>query len=161
MSDNPVNNSIPKGIGVVKANAAGKLFNNAINVMGKSLNLRLARHSLTSSNLANQNTPGYRVRDIKFEKIMSEALDSQDGKLDMDYRDRNHMPSRDLDFAYMAAQKNIQLSVYGQDAKGQDVIDIDQEMNKLAKNNLIYNATVQMLAKEFELLKYTISEGGS
>ena len=118
MSDNPVNNSIPKGIGVVKANAAGKLFNNAINVMGKSLNLRLARHSLTSSNLANQNTPGYRVRDIKFEKIMSEALDSQDGKLDMDYRDRNHMPSRDLDFAYMAAQKNIQLSVYGQDAQG-------------------------------------------
>ena len=30
---------------------------------------------------------------------------------------------------------------------------IDQEMNKLAKNHLMYNATVQMLAKELEVLK--------
>jgi flagellar basal-body rod protein FlgB len=161
MSDNSINKSLPKGIGVVRTSVTGKLFDNALDIMGKSLNLRLARHSLSATNLANQNTPGYRVKDIKFEKIMSEAIAGREGKLDMTARDRNHMPSRDLDFAYQAAQKNVKFGIYGQDAKGQDVIDIDQEMNKLAKNNLIYNATVQMLAKEFEILKYSISEGGS
>ena len=138
----------------------GSLFNRTIDIMGKSLGLRLARHNLASTNLANMDTPGYRVRDLKFEQAMTDALGTADGKLEVRQTNASHLPVKDVERAYQLAQKNVKFGVYGQDENGEDVVDIDQEMTKLAKNHLIYNTTVQMLAKEFELLKYSISEGG-
>ena len=136
------------------------LFNRSLNIMGQSLGLRLTRHSMTTTNLANMDTPGYRVRDIKFENTLQKALGPAQGQLAMDQTDREHMPDRDLEGSVKSAFRDIRYSPYGQDEKGRDVVDIDMEMTKLAKNHLIYNTTVQMLAKEFENLKYAISEGG-
>ena len=137
------------------------LFSKTIGIMGKSLDLRLARHGMTSSNLANMDTPGYRVRDLKFEKALHRALDSSsEGRLQVTQTHGQHLPMKDVDQAYSAAQHDIKYSVYGVDENGNDVMDIDREMTKLAKNHLLYNATVQMLAKKFEGLKYAISEGG-
>lgn len=39
-------------------------------------------------------------------------------------------------------------------------VDPDQEMAKLAANNLQYQATIQALVKEIEILKTAITEGG-
>jgi flagellar basal-body rod protein FlgB len=137
------------------------LFNKTIDLMGKSLGLRLERHNLTAGNLANMDTPGYRVRDLKFEKSLQRAVASaNDGKLQLMQTKAEHMPQNDLAGAYQAARQDVKYSVYGRDENGQDVMDIDREMTKLAKNHLVYNTTVQMLAKEFENLKYAISEGG-
>ncbi|MEW5723196.1 MAG: flagellar basal body rod protein FlgB [Thermodesulfobacteriota bacterium] len=142
-------------------NFTGKLFDKTISVMNKSLGLRLVRHGMTTANLANMDTPGYRVRDLKFEKALQQALDStEEGKLQMRQTQAAHLPVRDIEKAYQVAQKDMVYSPYGQDENGHDVMDIDKEMTKLSKNHLIYNATVQMLAKEFENLKYAISEGG-
>ncbi|MEE9436950.1 MAG: hypothetical protein V3V37_09710, partial [Candidatus Adiutricales bacterium] len=58
------------------------------------------------------------------------------------------------------AQKNVVYGVYGRDETGRDIMDIDREMTKLVKNHLLYNTTVQMLAKKFEVIKYAITEGG-
>ena len=159
-----VSSQIPKSsapaIGTEQSIGSRGLFSRTLDVMGDSLGLRLARHGMTAANLANSDTPGYRVRDLKFEKIMAEALGGQDGRLAPQVTHANHMPVHNLDRAYQVAQKNVKFGEYGQDEKGEDVIDIDQEMTKLAKNNLVYNATVQMLAKAFEGLKYAITEGG-
>jgi flagellar basal-body rod protein FlgB len=141
-------------------NATDKLFNRTLGLMGKALNLRQFRQGMTAGNLANLDTPGYRVRDIKFEKIMAEAMRPPEGQLAVRQTNSKHMPVRNIDQAYQAAQKNVKYGIYGQDEKGGDVVDIDQEMTKLAKNHLMFNTTVQMLAKEYELLKYSISEGG-
>lgn len=136
------------------------LFNRAMNVMGKSMGLRLARHSMASTNLANMDTPGYKVRHIKFEKTLQQALGPAEGQLEVRQTHNRHMPVRSIEKAYVNAQKDIKYSPYGQDEKGKDILDIDKEMTSLAKNNLIYNATVQMLAKQFEGLKTAINEGG-
>lgn len=143
-----------------RTNATDKLFSRTLGLMGKALNLRQTRQGMTAGNLANMDTPGYRVRDIKFEKVMAEAMRPPDGQLAVRQTDIRHIPVRNIDQAYQAAQKNVKFGVYGQDENGEDVVDIDQEMTKLAKNHLMFNTTVQMLAKEFELLKYSISEGG-
>lgn len=142
------------------SNMIGSLFNRTIDLMGKSLNLRLAKHSMTATNLANMDIPGYRIRDLKFEETMQQALSSPDGRLTMRQTNSRHMPVRGIERAYQAAQAKIEYSVYGRDNQGDDLVDIDQEMTKLAKNHLLYNATVQMLAKKLEALKYAISEGG-
>ena len=136
------------------------MFNRAINVMGKSLGLRLSKHGMMTSNLANKDTPGYKVRDLDFEKTMQTALGPQEGKLELRQTNANHIPIKDVEQAYQAARKKVKFDVYGQDENGHDILDIDQEMVKLSKNHLMYNTTVQMLAKEFETLKYAITEGG-
>ena len=139
---------------------ANSLFDHTLGIMGKSLGLRLVKHGLTTSNLANLDTPGYEVRTLDFEKTLQEAVGRREGGLEVRRTSACHLPQKSIDQAYSIAQHNIVHSPYGQDEKGLDVVDIDQEMTKLAKNHLLYNATVQMLAKEFENLKYAISEGG-
>lgn len=153
-------NDPPQGLGIKSPDLTSKLFTRSMDIMGKSLNLRLGRHGMITTNMANQDTPGYRVRDIQFEKIMAQAVSGLDGKLGMESTNVNHMPEQGMENAFKAAQRNVKTGIYGTDENGEDVVDIDQEMTKLSKNHLVYNATVQMLAKEFELLKYAISEGG-
>jgi len=138
----------------------GSLFNRTIDLMGKSLGFRLARHNLTTSNLANLDTPGYRVRDLKFENTLQRMLKSSDQTLPVSQTHQNHMPVKNAEQVYASAERTLVYSEYGQDDKGKDILDIDQEMTKLAKNHLLYNTTVQMLAKELENLKYAITEGG-
>ena len=43
---------------------------------------------------------------------------------------------------------------------GSSGVNIDQEMTKLAENNLQYQSAVQALTKKLETIKYVISEGG-
>jgi flagellar basal body rod protein FlgB len=75
--------------------------------------------------------------------------------------DRGHIPIHDTDSAFRRASLAVKKSPYGWDEYDDDKLDIDQEMTLLTKNQLIYNTTVQMLAKEFDNLKYAIGEGGS
>ncbi|MBF0528584.1 MAG: flagellar basal body rod protein FlgB [Deltaproteobacteria bacterium] len=142
------------------SNVTGQLFDRTLSVMGKTLGLRLARHSMSTGNLANMDTPGYRVKDLRFEETLQRALGPMEGQLEMRQTNERHVPVRDVEKAYQIAQRDVKVSPYGRDEKGLDVMDIDKEMTKLSKNHLVYNATVQMLAKEFENLKYAISEGG-
>ncbi|MBW2052668.1 MAG: flagellar basal body rod protein FlgB [Deltaproteobacteria bacterium] len=138
----------------------GKIFGSTVDIMGKALNLRLNKHSFIASNLANMDTPGYKVKDLEFQKVLQQRLPDPSSKLSLRRTHPQHMPAQNVEKAYAAAQKNVVTGVYGKDEAGNDVLDIDLEMSKLAKNHLMYNATVQMLAKAFAGIKYAISEGG-
>ena len=138
----------------------GKLFGRSIDLVGKTLDLRLKKHSHIASNLANIDTPNYRVKDLQFQEILQQSLPAPSGRLRMRSTNARHMPVKDIERAYDKAQRNVVYGVYGQNDAGQDVMDIDREMTKLVKNHLLYNTTVQMLAKKLEGIKYAITEGG-
>ena len=40
------------------------------------------RHRVLAGNIANQNTPGFKRRDVRFEKLLAEALDSPHADLE-------------------------------------------------------------------------------
>ncbi|MDR3203198.1 MAG: flagellar basal body rod protein FlgB [Deltaproteobacteria bacterium] len=136
------------------------LFDRQFDVMGGSMGLRLARHDFSSNNLANMDTPGFRAKHLNFEKVLANNLKS--GNLELLARQTNsrHIAKTDSN-AFERASKAVKMSPYGWNEYNDDVLDIDQEMTLLTKNQLIYNTTVQMLAKEFDNLKYAIGEGGS
>lgn len=139
----------------------GKLFGRSIDLVGKTLDLRLKKHSYIASNLANIDTPNYDVKDLQFQKILQKSLPDPSGSpLRMVSTNSLHIPVKDVERAYQKAQKNVVYGVYGRDETGRDIMDIDREMTKLVKNHLLYNITVQMLAKKLESLKYAITEGG-
>ena len=136
------------------------LFSGQFGIMGGSLGLRLARHDFSSNNVANMDTPGFRAKHLDFEKVLAQNLGSGLNELDVRQTNAKHIPSRDPDSAFSRAARAVRRSPYGWNEYDDDILDIDQEMTLLTKNQLIYNTTVQMLAKEFDNLKYAIGEGG-
>ncbi|MDR0355229.1 MAG: flagellar basal body rod protein FlgB [Deltaproteobacteria bacterium] len=139
------------------------LFSSQFDVMGGTLGLRLTRHSFTANNLANMQTPGFRAKHIDFEKVLAQNLGSGLNELDVRQTNSRHIPSKDENTAFSRAARAVRRAPYGWNEFDDDVMDvaIDQEMTLLTKNQLIYNTTVQMLAKEFDNLKYAIGEGGA
>ena len=123
-----------------------KLFDNNIALMGKSLNLRSERQGLIQSNIANLETPGYKVQDFSFNRVMETVMANQGslsrtqpGHIGLDPVET----SRSLDF------------------KAEDrPVDLDEEMVKLSENQLMYEVVAKLIAKKFDGLKYAIEEGG-
>jgi len=136
------------------------LFEGRINTMGGTLGLRLGRHDISSTNLANMDTPGFRAKHLKFEEVLARHLTRSPGELEVRQTDARHIPTKNPARAFEIASHAIKTSPYGWDEYDDDVLDIDKEMTLLTKNQIIYNTTVQMLSKTFEGLKYAISGGG-
>jgi len=135
------------------------LFEGRINAMGGTLGLRLARHDITSTNLANMDTPGFRAKHLRFEEVLARHLPRTPGELEARQTDVRHIPTKNPARAFETAAHAVKMSPYGWDEYDDDVLDIDKEMTLLTKNQIIYNTTVQMLAKSFEGLKFAISGG--
>ena len=123
-----------------------KLFDSNIALMGKSLNLRSERQGLIQSNIANLETPGYKVQDFSFNRVMETVMANQGtlsrtqpGHIGLDPVET----SRSLDF------------------KAEDrPVDLDEEMVKLSENQLMFEVVAKLIAKKFDGLRYAIEEGG-
>jgi flagellar basal-body rod protein FlgB len=142
-----------------QTNLTTGLFDGRINIMGGSLGLRLARHDITSTNLANMDTPGFRAKHLRFEEVLARHLTPDPARLEARHTDDRHIPTKNTARAFEVASQAVKMSPYGWDEYDDDVLDIDKEMTLLTKNQIIYNTTVQMLAKSFEGLKLAITGG--
>jgi len=120
-----------------------KLFDQTVGVLERSLDIRTPRHRVLSSNIANAETPDYEAKDIPFHKILERSM-NQYSLLPLKRTHANHLPEG------MITEIMVE-SVPGG-------VNIDQEMARLAENNLRFQAEVQALLKKFEALKFTISE---
>ena len=122
-----------------------KLFDRTIEILGRSLDMRASGHKVLSSNIANAETPNYHSKNIPFQKILEQSIDHTSGISLV----RTH--SAHFDGAF---ETDLEIE------SSADAVDIDQEMAKLAENNLMFQAGVQSLVKKLEALKMTITEGG-
>lgn len=121
------------------------IFDSSMDVLGKSLDMYLLRHSVTADNIANAETPGFKARRVDFEAELNRAVEAHN----------TGNPGREI--------ASIEPIVY-QDADsgiGQDLntVDMDREMAEMTKNDLKYNAVTQAVNKKFALLQYAISGG--
>jgi flagellar basal-body rod protein FlgB len=129
-----------------------RLFDRTIDFLGQSLNIRGARQGLLTSNIANAETPEYAAKDIPFQKILRQKLGADSG-VRLEKTHSRHFPEPGLS----PGKENGRSWEVENDARG---VNLDREMTKLAENNLMYQSTVQALAKKLETIKYIISEGG-
>lgn len=123
------------------------LFTHTMQILKRSLDVRLLKHGLTTSNVANAEVPGFKAKDISFKDAMRTAV--KGAELHLVRTSRRHMPIGDDD--------NLSARVVESPHQG---VDIDQEMAGLAENNLMYQASIQLLAKKIEAIKAAIIEGG-
>lgn len=131
------------------------IFGNTIELLGKTLDLRVKRQTMISANLANVETPGYTSTDISFEGQLKSAL--KGGGKSAGLTDPRHIPLKGGGAASLARVQGDVVEVgsrtMGPDGNG---VEMETEMGRLAENQIMYNASVQLLARKFEGLKQAI-----
>lgn len=134
---------------------AGGMFDSTVNLLGSSLDLRATRHKLLSSNIANQETPGYRAVDINFEQEMQKAEGSPSvGNLAL--TNAGHITAGGTPGASPAVVDRVtDLEGYDQNSVG-----IEGEMARLSENTIMYRTSAQLLKYKFGILMTAIKEGG-
>ncbi len=121
------------------------LFGKTYHLIERSLDIAKLRHGVIASNVANLDTPGYRPKEINFDKALKDAQERNPVDLT-----RTHP----LHFEAQGGRYEISYEERG------ERVDIDQEMSRLAENNLRYQTDIEVLLRKFSMLKQGIIEGG-
>jgi flagellar basal-body rod protein FlgB len=119
-----------------------KLFDKTLTVLERSLDVRLQRQNLLSSNAANLDTPDYKERDLDFGAAMAGVL-AADG-------------AEARDQAVQSATHEVDDSVAGLDG---NTVDLDRTMTAMAENGLQYSAATRAVSKKLAILKYVANDG--
>ncbi|MCE5312180.1 MAG: flagellar basal body rod protein FlgB [Nitrospiraceae bacterium] len=104
-------------------------------VLEKMLDISSFRHKVLASNIANADTPGYKAKDISFEKELQKAVGG----------------SKEA-YEITEAQGTLE----NRDA---NTVDLNIEMAKVAENTLIYNTATQLLSTKLRMMKDAIKGG--
>jgi flagellar basal-body rod protein FlgB len=126
-------------------------FSKTFSLVKTALKLRSHKHSLLASNIANVDTPGYRRKDIPFEKIIQSYLSEE---IHLKTTHPKHLKG---------FRKNLEelIKSYEEETLGTpNNVNLENELVQLTENQILYEATLQALSKELERLKEAITEGG-
>ncbi len=121
-----------------------QLFNRTFDVLSSFLGYRSERHKVVLSNLVNIDTPGYLPKDLVFRK---ELDDARQGATELTVTHKNHIRPKSP-----AGKLDLEMVDSG------DRVNLDEEMMNLAENQLMYNMTVELLARKFKNLRGAIQE---
>ena len=134
------------------------LFDKQFTLLEKSLGLRVQRNALIASNVANQDTPGYRAQDLVFEKQLGRALHS-DRPGPLKTSDSRHFDG--VEREPLESVQGDQINSFNPDPKMDgNTVNLDKEMAKLAENQLMFQAMTKAVNWKFRMLKSAITEGG-
>ncbi len=135
------------------------IFNSTINLLENTLDLRAAKNRLLQSNIANEETPGYRAKDINFEQELKRVGSSTGAGTGtgMDGRtNAAHIPvigERGMDPRVIERASGVE----GFDSNS---VGIEGEMVKLSENTLKYSIDAKMLKGRLNMIMTAIKEGG-
>lgn len=133
-----------------------KVFDRTFDALSRSLDLRSQKQVIISSNIANADTPGYQAQTLDFEGALAKALTLDGG--DLKRTDKRHHGAADNINDVDGEIYNQINNVVREDG---NTVDRDAEMSALYENQLLYNASVDLVKKKLALLKYSIADGGS
>ncbi len=130
-------------------------FDPIIGALNTSLNLRLVNQNIISSNIANADTPGYKAKRVEFESALRDALGvgSQLAPTESNSRHLVHHSTDPVD-------PEIYEDPNGVESLDGNTVDRASEMARMAENQLLYDASAEMLKRKLGMLKYAITEGG-
>jgi flagellar basal-body rod protein FlgB len=130
-----------------------------IPVLEQVVNFAQSRHSVLAGNLANLDTPGYKVQDLstdKFQARLKEALQARD-------RQASYGASAATSPGEIARQPLNELAEVGQDTAGllyhdQSNVGLEQQIAEINKNQTRHNVALAIMNSQFRLLQAAISE---
>ena len=131
------------------------LFDNSLTLLQKVMDLRLQNQQTIASNIANANTPGYAPARLEFEQSLQQAVGNNGNKPTATHPAHFNIGGGGVESVQARVIRTPDRSGIG-DGNG---VSVDQEMIALAENQILYEATTQMLNKKLGLLKYVAQDG--
>ena len=113
------------------------LFHN-IDVMNKALDATMLRYSVISDNISNEDTPGYKRKDVSFESVLAKEID------------KSGVANLNIDSINPKIYVDRQSYAYRMDGNN---VDIDVEMAESAKTKLKYDALIQRTVSQLGRFK--------
>ena len=113
-----------------------------IPLLKRILDLGAVRHRVIAQNIANASTVGYRKKSVEFEDSLQSMIDGSIGMTD-------GMVLQE-DFKIVESSKKP-------DVGAPNNVDLSQEMADLAKNQLYYKVAVNLMKRQFNSIKSSIS----
>ena len=141
--------------GVTRPMALDGIFDTTIRLLEKNLDLRARNQNFISANLANAETPGYIPTNLSFEGELKEALKNR-GEGSPSVTNPRHIPLKGQGGGLDQVQGSVietPAASIGKDGNG---VELENEMGKLVDNQVMFNASVQIVSKQFESLKIAI-----
>jgi flagellar basal-body rod protein FlgB len=135
-----------------------KLFNTNFDLMQRALNLRSRKHEVVVSNVVNADTPGYKAFDMEVKAALG-AGSQKTGNGELTLTHQGHLPPRSHlsgDIRPKMRQLSSEVNLRGDG----NTVMLEKEMADLARNNLLYKATAQIMGNKFTGLKTAIKGGG-
>jgi flagellar basal-body rod protein FlgB len=132
------------------------LFDKTTNALASSLALRQLRNNVTSSNIANAETPGYHAKKMDFENALARALD-MDGANGLTTSSPEHFAVGGVSVA--KTRPDIYEDPEGQVNNDGNTVDLEKEMSALSENAIMYKSALQLINKKMAALKYAAGDG--
>lgn len=111
---------------------------NTMKTLESMLDVAAFRQRILTSNIANADTPGYRAKDINFQRELDMAIETGNKSTSYTVFDpMTTLPNRDG-----------------------NTVNIEVEMAKIAENSLTYTAATQLLTMKLRMMKSAV-RGGS
>ena len=128
------------------------LFEPMIGQLQRVLDLRVAQHGMSASNLANANTPNYKARSVDFSRSLSDAMERPGAGLSMERTAAGHIGGRRGE---ETAMEILEAEAPPWSADGNSV-NAEEESARMMENTLAFKALSKMLKKEFEHLSTAV-----
>ncbi len=129
------------------------IFGNTFQIMGNSMDLMLKRHQVISSNLANEQTPGYTAARLKFEDELQSRI-SGSGKGPRATHPR-HLPAGN---SFSPVQGRIERMPDRTGIGDGNNVSRVEEMMKMSENRIRYEAVSQILKQRFAMIEYVLQK---
>lgn len=125
-----------------------------IPILKETANFAQARHSVLVGNIANMDTPGYKVRDLSvdtFQQKLKEAITAR--------KTRNEPISPGIVDSQpgdpMREVRDTLTNVLYHDGTN---MSLENQANEIGKNQLLHNVAITIMSQQFRLLQVAISE---
>ncbi len=124
---------------------------NYVNVLNKAADASWVRNEVIANNIANNDTPGFKRQDIKFEDYLRHELIK-----DADGGDLNRRVA-DVDLSKLNTTIYTDQSTLSYRLDGNNV-DINTENANLAENQIRYYTLLDSMTQEFSRIKSVLSK---
>ena len=132
------------------------IFDRTMQLLNRTLDLRQARQRVIASNIANEETPGYRATDFNFQDSLQAAQRGR-GPVTLAVTQGHHIGPRGDSIQRVVGKLGpVPAGDLPLDANS---VNIELEMAKMSDNAMQYNAAAELLAKKFRGLLNAIREG--
>ncbi|HZZ78307.1 MAG TPA: flagellar basal body rod protein FlgB [Gemmataceae bacterium] len=108
-------------------------------LLSRVLSVASMRHDVIAQNIANVNTPGFHTLQVNFEEALREAMDAGNAG------------------SLHTLSPQITLGAGGVERVDGNNVDIDQEVNRLQKNTLLFKVYTQLMATQIAQYRSAIS----